>query len=89
MRLAQLAYGILIAAQILDVTATELNALQLNEIGVWAPWAGVALYALGILLYLGPPNRFLPWLVVTLVITYAGQVGANELLGSYASGFSR
>lgn len=87
MRLAQLAIGILIAAQILGVSAAELNALQLNKFGVWAPWVGVALYAFGILLYLGPPNRFLPWLLVTLLVTYAGQVTTNALFGSYASGF--
>lgn len=87
MRLAQLTFGILIAAQILHVTSGELNALQLNKFGAWAPWAGVALYAFGILLYLGPPNRFLPWLIITLLVTYAGQVGANALFGTYASGF--
>ena len=87
MRLAQLAFGILIAAQVLHVSKTELNAAQLNEFGPWAPWAGVALYAVGIVLYLGPPNRFLPWLLVTLLVTYAGQVVANALFGSYASGF--
>lgn len=87
MRLAQLAFGILIAAQVLGVSATELKATQLNQFGAWAPWAGVALYAFGIVLYLGPPNRFLPWLLVTLLITYAGQIIANVLLGSYASGF--
>jgi uncharacterized membrane protein YjjP (DUF1212 family) len=87
MRLAQLAFGILIAAQVLHVSATELNAAQLNKFGAWAPWAGVALYAFGIMLYLGPPTRFLPWLLVTLLVTYTGQVGANALFGSYASGF--
>ena len=87
MRLAQLTFGILIAAQVLGVSAAELKAVQLNQFGPWAPWAGVALYAVGIVLYLGPPNRFLPWLLVTLLVTYAGQVIANVLLGSYASGF--
>jgi uncharacterized membrane protein YjjP (DUF1212 family) len=87
LRLAQLAFGILLAAQVLHVNAAELNTAQLNMFGVWAPWAGVALYAFGILLYLGPPNRFLPWLLVTLLVTYAGQVAANYFFGSYASGF--
>lgn len=87
MRLAQLTFGILIAAQILHISADDLNALQRNQFGAWAPWAGVALYAVGILLYLGPPNRFLPWLLVTLLVTYAGQVGANAVFGTYASGF--
>ena len=87
MRLAQLTFGILIAAQVLNVSAADLNAAQLNEFGAWAPWAGVALYAFGILLYLGPPNRFLPWLLLTLLVTYAGQVGAHALFGTYASGF--
>ncbi|MCX2929869.1 threonine/serine exporter family protein [Mycobacterium sp. CVI_P3] len=87
MRLAQLAFGILIAAQVVGVTTAELNTLQFNTFGLWAPWAGVLLYACGILFYLGPPVRFLPWLMVTLLITYASQVAANALFGNYASGF--
>ncbi len=87
MRLAQLAFGILIAAQIMHVTTAELNAVPFNTFGLWAPWAGVVLYAFGILLYLGPPNRFLPWLLLTLLITYTSQVAANALFGSYAAGF--
>jgi uncharacterized membrane protein YjjB (DUF3815 family) len=86
-RLAELTFGILLAAQILGVSATELNASQVNSFGVWAPWAGVLLYTLGVWLYFGPPDRFLPWLLVTLLLTYAGQAGANAAFGSYASGF--
>jgi uncharacterized membrane protein YjjP (DUF1212 family) len=87
LRLAQLAFGIAIAAQLLGVRAADIKTVHLNEFGPWAPWAGVALYAFGILLYLGPPYRFFPWLLVTLLITYAGQVATNALFGSYASGF--
>lgn len=87
MRLPQLAFGILVAAQVLGFTSMELNAAPLNTLGPWVPWAGVVLYAFGILLYLGPPNRFLPWLLVTVLVTYAGQVTANALFGSAASGF--
>lgn len=87
LRLAQLTFGILVAAQVLGISANELNAVQLNDFGAWAPWAGVVLYAFGILFYLGPPNQFLPWLLATLLVTYAGQVATNILFGTYASGF--
>ncbi|MBW0011830.1 threonine/serine exporter family protein [Mycobacterium sp.] len=87
MRLAQLAFGILVAAEVLNVSSAELNAAPLNMLGPWAPWAGVVVYAFGIVLYLGPPNRFLPWLLVTVLVTYAGQVTANALFGSSAGGF--
>jgi uncharacterized membrane protein YjjP (DUF1212 family) len=53
LQLAQLALGILIAAQVVRVTASELSAASVNKIGAWAPWLGVAVYAAGILLYFG------------------------------------
>lgn len=45
------------------------------------------MYGIGIRLYLGPPRKFTPWLLGILFVAYAGQVAANAVLGSYASGF--
>jgi uncharacterized membrane protein YjjP (DUF1212 family) len=87
MQLAQLAFGILIAAQMLGVTAAEVVVGPVNKFGPWAPWLGVAIYGIGIRLYLGPPRKFTPWLLLILFVAYSGQVAANAVLGSYASGF--
>jgi uncharacterized membrane protein YjjP (DUF1212 family) len=87
MRLAQLAFGILIATQVMGVCAAELSTAPVNKFGAWAPWLGVAVYAIGIMLYFGPPTRFLPWLTAVLFAAYLGQFVTNILFGSYASGF--
>lgn len=87
MRLAQLAFGILIAAQLAGLTASQLSTASVNKLGTWAPWLGVAVYALGILFYLGPPTWFLPWVWVTMFVSYGSQVIAGAVFGSYASGF--
>ncbi len=87
MQIAQLAFGILIAAQIAGIADTDLVTTQLNRLGPWAPFLGVVVYGLGIWLNFAPPTKFLPWMVLMLYIAYAGQWIGNAVLGSYASGF--
>jgi uncharacterized membrane protein YjjP (DUF1212 family) len=87
MQIAQLAFGILIAAQVAGVADASLVTTQLNRLGPWAPFLGVLVYGLGIWLNFAPPAKFLLWMVVMLYIAYAGQWIGNEVLGSYASGF--
>jgi uncharacterized membrane protein YjjP (DUF1212 family) len=87
MQIAQLAFGILIAAQVAGIADSNLVATQLNRIGPWAPFLGVLVYGVGIWLNFGPPKKFLPWMGLMLYTAYAGQWIGNELLGSYASGF--
>lgn len=87
MRLAQLAFGILIAAQVAGLTADELSVAAVDRFGPWAPWLGCAVYAVGLFLFHGPPTRFMPWMLLILYVSYAGQLVADAALGSYASGF--
>jgi uncharacterized membrane protein YjjP (DUF1212 family) len=87
MQIAQLAFGILIAAQIAGIPDVSLITTQLNRLGPWAPFLGVLVYGLGIWLNFAPPAKFLPWMVLMLYVAYGGQWVGNELLGSYASGF--
>lgn len=86
-RLAQLAFGILIAAQVVGLSTDELSVASVDRFGPWSPWLGVAVYAVGLFLYHGPPTRFMGWMVLILFVSYTGQVLANAGLGSYASGF--
>ncbi len=88
MQIAQLAFGILIAAQIAGIADANLVTTHLNRLGPWAPFIGVFVYGIGIWLNYSPPTRFLPWMVLMLYTAYVGQWVGNELLGSYASGFS-
>jgi uncharacterized membrane protein YjjP (DUF1212 family)/uncharacterized membrane protein YjjB (DUF3815 family) len=87
MQIAQLAFGILIAAQIAGIADSQLVTTELNRLGPWAPFLGVLVYGLGAMLNFGPPTRFLPWMLLMLYTAYAGQWLGNALLGSYASGF--
>jgi uncharacterized membrane protein YjjB (DUF3815 family) len=86
-RIAQLAFGILIAAQVAGLSEANLTDNPTNLLGPWAPWLGVIVYAVGTMLYFGPPRAFLPWMLLILLISYSGQVIGSALLGSYASGF--
>ena len=87
MQIAQLAFGILIAAQIAGIADTDLVTTQVNRLGPWAPFVGVLVYGFGIWLNFAPPTKFLPWMVLMLYIAYGGQWIGNAVLGSYASGF--
>jgi uncharacterized membrane protein YjjP (DUF1212 family)/uncharacterized membrane protein YjjB (DUF3815 family) len=87
MQIAQLAFGILIAAQMAGVADNEFVTAEINQLGAWAPLVGVVVYGLGAMLNFGPPTSFLPWMLLMLLTAYAGQWIGNELLGSYASGF--
>jgi uncharacterized membrane protein YjjP (DUF1212 family) len=84
MQIAQLAFGILIAAQVAGIADTNLVTTEINRLGPWAPLLGVFVYGIGAMLYFGPPTSFLPWMLLT---AYAGQWVGNAVLGSYASGF--
>lgn len=88
MQIAQLAFGILIAAQVVGIGNDKFGTTELNELGAWAPLLGVVVYGLGSMLNFGPPTSFLPWMLLMLLTAYGGQWVGNELFGSYASGFS-
>lgn len=87
MQIAQLAFGILIATQVLGADGSQLSPDPINKIGAWAPWAGVAVYAVGVMLFLAPPLWFLPWLAVIAYTAFTAQFIGDLVLGSYASGF--
>ncbi|SDD36525.1 Uncharacterized membrane protein YjjP, DUF1212 family [Mycolicibacterium neoaurum] len=86
-QIIQLAFGILIATQLLGMREDQLSSEAVNHIGPWAPWLGVALYSLGVLLFLAPPVSFLPWLLLITYTAFTAQYAGDLLLGSYASGF--
>lgn len=86
-QLAQLALGILVATQVAGIDGARLGAVMLNQLGPWAPWLGVGVYGIGAMLYLAPPTAFLPWMLSSVFIAYAGQYAGHNLFGSYAGGF--
>ena len=87
MRMAQLAFGILVAAQVAGISDSHLSVAHVDRLGPWAPWLGIALYGVGAMLSFGSPTRFLPWMLAMLTIAYLGQLAGNAVLGTYAAGF--
>ena len=85
-QLAQLAFGIFIAVQILGESESQLTSIAVNKLGAWAPWVGVAVYTVGIMLFLGPPVRFVPWLLIVVYAAYTAQFLGDLAFGSYVSG---
>ncbi|CAJ1582377.1 threonine/serine exporter family protein [[Mycobacterium] wendilense] len=86
-QIVQLAFGIVIAAQVFGLDESQLSPEAINKIGAWAPWLGVAVYAVGVMLFMAPPRSFMPWLIVICYIAFAAQFVGDLVLGSYASGF--
>ncbi|EID18053.1 threonine/serine ThrE exporter family protein [Mycolicibacterium phlei] len=84
--LAQLAFGIVIAAELLGLEESHLSGEPVNKLGAWAPWLGVAVYAVGVMLFFGPPLSFLPWLLLIAYCAYGAQFVGDQFLGGYASG---
>lgn len=87
MRMAQLAFGILVAAQVAGIPDSHLITTHVDRLGPWAPWVGIVLYGVGAMLSFGPPTRFLPWMLAMLTIAYLGQLAGNAVLDTYAAGF--
>ena len=86
-QLLLLAFGILAASALFDLTAGVLIDNPVNRLGWWAPWLGVLVFALGNHLHLSSPVRALPWMTVVLLVVYAGQVAGAALFGAMLSGF--
>ncbi len=57
MQIAQLAFGILIAAQIAGIADSNLVTTHLNRLGPWASFLGVLVYGIGIWLNFAPPTK--------------------------------
>ena len=87
MQLAQLTFGIFIASHMLGFDDAQLTSQAVNKLGPWAPWLGVGVFVVGIMLFLAPPLAFLPWLAVLAYTAYVAQYLGDLLLGGYTSGF--
>jgi uncharacterized membrane protein YjjB (DUF3815 family) len=90
LQIAQLAFGILIDAQVAGIAETNLVTIEINRLGAWAPLLGVLVYGLGAMLYFGPPTSFLPWMMLLpgfwlLVPGSLGFMGVTQLLGTHST----
>ena len=88
MRLVLLATGIVLAAQLVGVPASSVEAsASADPLQTLAPWVGVAVFGVGVLLYYCARSRSFWWILLVLYVAYAGQVIGGLLVGGVLSAF--
>jgi uncharacterized membrane protein YjjP (DUF1212 family) len=88
MRLVLLALGIVAAAQLVGVPTRSVTDVATQPLGPWAPWVGVAVFGVGIVLNLCARVQATPWILLVLYVAYAGQVIGGLFLGGVLSAFT-
>ena len=84
-QLLLLAFGVLAGATIAG--AVPDSPVEPEQVGWWAPLAGVLLVGVGHLLFSSAPRGALPWLLLGLYTAYGAQAAGGLLLGPQLSGF--
>ena len=86
LQLALLGIGIVVGAQLVgDPGAAPAGTAA--TLGAWAPWAGVAIFGVGIFIHNCAPKGSLGWLLVVLFAAWIGQLAGERILDSTLSGF--
>jgi uncharacterized membrane protein YjjP (DUF1212 family) len=83
--LALLAFGILAGIQAVGLPTTDVLSDPTAPLGTWAPWIGVAIFAVGVTLAQSAPPRSLLGLLLVLYAAWCGQLIGNALFGGYVS----
>ena len=87
LQLVLLSLGIVAGLQLVGIPAVTVAETQTSVIGAIAPWIGVLIFGVGVLLsYSGRPGS-LGWMLLVLYVAYAGQVLGGLLFGSSLSAF--
>jgi uncharacterized membrane protein YjjB (DUF3815 family) len=86
-QLALLAFGILAGVEAVGVPSTHVLGRGGEQLGVWAPWIGVVVFACGVTLAHSTPRRSFPALLLVLYSAWIGQLAGNLVLGGYVSAF--
>ena len=87
LRLVLLALGILAGAQLVGVPAASIGGPTSGPVTVLAPWLGVAVFGVGVVLFKGARWSSLRWILLVLYVAYAGQVLGGLFFGSTLSAF--
>jgi len=80
-----LAFGILAGIEAVGVSASRVLFGSSKLMGAWAPWLGVLVFAVGVMLANSAPPKSLLSLLVVLYAAFSGQVLSNVFLGAYIS----
>ena len=87
MQLVLLAFGIVAGAQLVGVPATSISETAAQPLGQLAPWVGVAIFGLGVMLNSCARPASMGWIVLVLYVAFAGQVVGGLLFGGVLSAF--
>jgi uncharacterized membrane protein YjjP (DUF1212 family) len=87
MQLLLLAFGIVAAAGLLGISVDVLEQTPGADLGIWAMVVAVIAYIVGLVLQYSSPLRYLPWMLVILVVAYGGQLIGATLFGAELSAF--
>jgi uncharacterized membrane protein YjjP (DUF1212 family) len=88
LQLILLSVGIVAGLQVFGIPAVTVAEGETSLAGSIAPWIGVLIFGVGVLLsYSGRP-RSLGWMLLVLYVAYAGQVVGGLLFGSSLSAFA-
>ena len=87
MQLVLLALGIVAAAQLVGVPAASVSDVARHPLGLLAPWIGVAIFGIGVVVHRCARPATLGWILLVLYVAYAGQVVGAYFLGDSLSAF--
>lgn len=86
-QLVLLSFGLLGGFRTFDGVMPATTAPEPLRMAWWLPWLGVLLFALGLHLYKSSRQRSLVWMVVTMLMAYAGQSIAGLVLSGPSTAF--
>ncbi|WP_456825987.1 threonine/serine ThrE exporter family protein [Cellulomonas sp. P5_E12] len=87
MQLVLLALGITGAAALVGVPASDVGSAAFQPLGWAGPWIGVLVYGTGVVFHNCARRTALPWILLVLVVAYAGQVVGGLFFGGAFSAF--
>jgi uncharacterized membrane protein YjjP (DUF1212 family) len=86
-QLALLAFGILAGIEAVGLASVRVLSGSGDQLGDWAPWLGVLVFAVGVTFAHSAPRRAFVPLLLVMFTAWAGQVLGNVLFGGYVSAF--
>jgi uncharacterized membrane protein YjjP (DUF1212 family) len=87
LQLALLALGVVAGAQLVGIPATSLNPDVVRPLGEGAPWLGVALFGVGVVVHHCAPRSSVWWILLVLYVAYGAQIIGGLFLGAVLSAF--
>jgi len=81
-------FGVLAAIRVVGVAPEELTNVRVDELGAWAPWAGLVLVGVGVFLNLSAPRGVLGWMLGLLGLTFLVQTVGQEAYGASVGAFA-